>query len=60
MIDLLARHNCVDDLRRIADVGDSSVAERLVDLLVRNGRIEDAIAFLDRRMTRGDSHARSG
>ncbi|TKK84060.1 hypothetical protein FDA94_31535 [Herbidospora galbida] len=58
LADVLAAHDRVDELADRARAGDKHAVKRLVDLLIRQGRVEEACAVLEPRADAGD-HTRS-
>ena len=53
LIDLLAEHGRIDEIRTRADAGNWSAGQRLIDLLAEHGRIDEAIALLRPRANAG-------
>jgi thioredoxin-like negative regulator of GroEL len=57
LVQLLAEHGRVDELRARADAGDEYAADWLADLLTEQGRIDEALSMLRARADTGDSSA---
>ena len=57
LVYLLASHNRVDELRELAEDGDGHAAWNLADLLLEQGRDDEAIQVLQAQVIAGNGHA---